>query len=339
MKVFIEGVACCYKSSAVRALMQSGMNNAYLCDLTENLSIKPSTLTLIRAVDEQVFNLIYLASTCNRDFFKDGIFDRSPITPILYYMVHHWEQTKDHSLFKNVIIDYLKNVLPSDSTGIIVVPQIGQEKKVLQKMNERKNGLDIMTIQYVLIQREIFVLVAEALNWPLITIDIENPTKSVKKITRAARYLYEPILIATKDLRPAFALDAGLDLSTSRRYELKAGVPTKIDLKERIMVPTNCFGQLVTRSSTALIGQVRSGAPIDPCFNGQLSFVFVADQDMVVYENDKLVQFILLEKVQNFKRFLLAAEDMPCIGRGNKSFGSTGHETRMTAIDEFETIL
>jgi thymidylate kinase len=111
----------------------------------------------------------------------DILVDRSHYSNLVYQMI-----------FGNLNLDECSKVLktleksvPKDPNEIIFVltPKHGQEQIVLDMMVERKNGIDVLNIDYVLNQIKYFKMYANALNLKLFEIDlldIDNSFCNVK---------------------------------------------------------------------------------------------------------------------------------------------------------------
>lgn len=126
--------------------------------------------------------------------------------------------------------------------------------------------------------------------------------------------------------------DAGLDLVVDEYMRVEARCKATVPHGIRVVMPPECFGQLVPRSSTLLLkGLIMQVGTIDPGYRGVLATVVYNPNGhaVILSEGDRISQLLILP----FKPFpvaTIAVANLPKTERGEAGFGSTGGMTQAT---------
>lgn len=117
--------------------------------------------------------------------------------------------------------------------------------------------------------------------------------------------------------------DAGLDIYAAEKAFIPAHGYAVVRTGTHVEIPQGCAGLLVSKSglcskngitTTGLIDETYSGEILVTMFNG-------GDRDRYIQMHDKISQLVVIpvryESVE-------VVDELPCVGRGESGFGSTG---------------
>lgn len=121
----------------------------------------------------------------------------------------------------------------------------------------------------------------------------------------------------------AFKLDAGLDIRTPRRVQIKAFESAVIDTGVHVQIPTGYAGVLISKSGLNVKRNLTSTGLIDAGYTGAISVKLYnhGDEVQTLYAGDKVSQLMIVpiavltpQQVDHFDES----------ERGTNGFGSTG---------------
>lgn len=248
-----------------------------------------------------------------------GIYDRSAFSVLIYQIIGKFLETNYLEIFNQI---KELNLINENDKFLIILPLEKNYNTILQIMTKRNNGLDDLSIDYVKNQHKVFLEFANFFNFPTVIINHLEPEHSIEKIQNTCIYLFGGVIYSNYPLEKKYSTDAGFDLRVSQNYFIKAGTKQKISFREKIVIPENYVGFLVSRSSVNAVGSIRTGV-IDATFSGTLFAIFVADSDNDVQfeEGERVAQLVIVPLHQ---LPLTVAPILPEIQRKGNSFGSSG---------------
>lgn len=316
MKSYICGTACLFKSTIVSRLKSQGYK-ARVGDYKEACD-KYSFLK--NKAKDHVMTTIYNSYTILNE--KDGaVHDRCVIDAIVYDCLFQNVPLKEFTAymekFKFLNAEWLKS-------NYFIFLIAGDASKTLNRMLQRNNGIDLMTIDYVNKQNEYFTLAANILEKDIVPIFEFNDMEIVlNKINENhALQLDKGGTLVSGMIKPNYPQDAGIDMYNAQDCILQPNQITKVKLNNRVFIEAGHYGRLVARSSTQFM--VIEGI-IDAGYTGELFFraVNINSEPITIIQNQAYVQLIITPFSKNYRLV-----DESCITnqktkRGEKGFGST----------------
>lgn len=227
-------------------------------------------------------------------------------------------------------LEQLPEKLLKKFPSLFIVCGSNQAKDVVKKMKARKSALDIKDERYVIAQNKVFRAVARRFEAELVDLAMftlysqEHFDYLLERINRFEEDVR--IKIFSNALFYKEELDAGFDLTVQDYTRCPAGKATKLIFAEKIIIPAGYWAQLLPRSSTNLIGSIRSGV-IDAEYTGPLTAVFTADEDLTLVPMQKIAQ-VVIQKCESAEIIALDEQEYlekseKC-ARGILGSGSTG---------------
>lgn len=312
-RVFIEGVAACFKTSSIRMLQ--GCYDVICGDIADaGIPLADPLLQMWYRMKRQALET------------KVAIIDRSMFSEGVYHVIaNNAEDTYLPQMLAN-----LRAFLPEfNERGLVVVPKKASWPAVVELMHARKNNIDDQQQEaYVAAQVRIWRQVAKVLRWLVIEVDARQPEESISQIAAAAVWLHTDCLMLLASDGPLIGksphwYDAGIPLKMRHEQHCKKGEKTELLFDKTIGIPLGYLGQILARSSTSKnLGTIRTGV-IDATFTGQLSAIFVADEDLTLCKGQHVAQLVVLPK-HDFRGLQVDDESiLPIVGRGKSGWGST----------------
>lgn len=316
MKSYICGTACLFKSTIVSRLKSQGYK-ARVGDYKEACD-KYSFLK--NKANDHVMTTIYNSYTILNE--KDGaVHDRCVIDAIVYDCLFQKVALKEFTAymekFKILNAEWLKS-------NYFIFLIAGDASKTLNRMIQRDNGIDLMTIDYVNKQNEYFTLAANILEKDIVPIFEFNDMEIVlNKINENhTLQLDKEGTLVSGMIKPNYSQDAGIDMYSAQDCILQPNQITKVKLNNRVLIEAGHYGRLMARSSTQFM--VIEGI-IDAGYTGELFFkaVNINSEPITIMQNRAYVQLIITPFSKNYRLV-----DESCITsqktkRGDKGFGST----------------
>lgn len=341
--IIVSGVAGCYKTTAITKFGTLFSNvKSVLFDFAEDckkyknfLQNDVSTRTLYATFKCQQFNEIN-----NKKSDKIMVFDRSILDSTLYNLIHYEmenrrseiEDVQWDGIMKRIeIYKLMKETLNFDNwTMLLVVPSQNSMKQVVENMKTRNNGIDILSLEYVKVQRQIFMEFYDyfkeydKLNIYLYEMDLTfyEPDQNIKILINIINLLSGGICLHNCKILSNNQFRVGIDLTPVKTYNLKKGKFTYVTVNERIVLPPGLVGLIQSRSSWQQ-KYITSGV-IDPSYCGELKVAVYPIQDFDILMGERFAQFIIVQN-QNSTSFSNIMELAPGFdfGRATRGFGST----------------
>lgn len=315
MKYFIDGTCCLFKTST---LLNLKMENVPVLtgDFYEHSTGEP---LLLNKLKDPVTDLIYQAFVSSR-LKEDYVHDRLPFTNICYALIFSLmakEKTMEDAGNYFRLMKSLK-IFPATWRALILTSN--NPHAVLEKMRERSNGIDVLTINYVETQDLVFECFARVFDLPTLKIDVRKPVQMINTITAFVYQMRGSCVLLTSPLTllKISQKNAGIDLTSDGTYNLTKGIPRKIQLNEICLIPLEYCGMLFPRSSWHSKIQLQTGI-IDAGYAEPLSTTVIPLEDCVVESGERFCQIVVL---QIPKRKCMQFERDTIKSRGG--YGSTG---------------
>lgn len=173
--IYIDGVACTGKTTFLKKLKSDGVSVGLL-DYFEFLQNNPLLGDLT--------NSMYSAWLANHHQWYDVI-DRSLYSNMLYNFIFKLMGATDDE-YDNIVdclTKFLKNLRPLNGDKIyILLVREEQFAAVVENMERRNNGIDVLTIDYVKTQNFVFDLFADCLGLKKVYIDVYDFESSYKNL-------------------------------------------------------------------------------------------------------------------------------------------------------------
>lgn len=183
----LEGTSGCGKTTILKLLEQNGRIIGYY-DYCEDLQtgdsdvvMKSTNYMFLYGLRKLCTQLEHMKTFPNKQF----VYDRSFLASYCYSIIFDsskWvynvdsgvEELVDFKLPKEILL-YMKKL------GDIIIFIAGDPEYTLQLMNKRANGIDILTVDYILRQNIIFTRLADLLGAPKIIIDVDISREELYK--------------------------------------------------------------------------------------------------------------------------------------------------------------
>lgn len=254
-----------------------------------------------------------------------GIHDRSPFAVLLYSIIRDksFDLNELDVVFKQILeLDLIK----SNENFLIILPNPNDFQLVLNLMIKRNNNIDELSLEYVDRQYKVFFKFGKFFNLPTFTVshEIDQISQSQKLLYNNIVYLYNSSVFMSVPISKSYISDAAFDLTLEQDYLIKPLEKVKLLFVEKIVIPLDHAGFLCARSSINSFGCLRIGL-IDATFNGQLSAVFIADQQEVSFKKGQRVAQLVIFPIASQLPVVVSAKSLlPSLFRGKNCFGSTG---------------
>lgn len=191
--VALDGVACNFKTSSLTQLhnMCPDIIPMY-CDYAEfnnqygHKDIGNGMQT--RHLPE--FNSIYTAWFRQQSYELNAVYDRFPSSSLLYSLIFR-RATDAEYLAVFAMMDEFK--LLQQWKILVILPKEGDETLVLQAMIKRANGIDDLSVDYVLEQRKAFKMFADYFNLKIVYVSFTNVQKSINEICESLNDMIDTI--------------------------------------------------------------------------------------------------------------------------------------------------
>lgn len=183
--VYLEGTACCFKTSLLKEFEKMGYNTVFN-DFFEQVQMYPDHVH--KHSSPQIAAYANLVENIN--FAKRGdLYDRSPFASIIY-----------KSIFERLPLDFDK--LPKYCDLLVVVVIDSNIKGVVDRMKKRNNGIDLFSEQYVETQNKLFLKLAKKYNFLCIDLNCNQSGPSDNGPSSGGyHYLFEVISELLKNER------------------------------------------------------------------------------------------------------------------------------------------
>lgn len=172
-KIVLTGPACLFKTSTLKKMQSLGVGTI-VGDYSEHSKAEP---VFKNKLGKSAFELEYQLYVLAR--MKPGyVHDRFPLDSLIYmqvFDVYYGAKTMEEA--KAALVDVCRRtVIPLMNTGeyIVVVLYASKDKYdiVHQRMQQRlQDPMDELTVKYVEIQNELFLLVAKECGWKTFQVD------------------------------------------------------------------------------------------------------------------------------------------------------------------------
>lgn len=171
--VFIEGTACLFKTTSLVALKDDF--KVSLSEFSVDVDLYPHYRAKTSSLEYTIYKFIQyfmMSSTFN-------IMDRTPLSNWFYSLI--FENLKSpinlNEIGENlpeIFVEFCKKL-----NVLVVISPEGEENIVLDRMINRSNGIDILSIDYVRSQNQIFSYFATLFEWPVIVVKTENNIEEI----------------------------------------------------------------------------------------------------------------------------------------------------------------
>lgn len=311
MQYVISGVACIGKTHVLRYWMKFNKNvkvqwNGYREDVEEEPRYKSD-------------RILYMAKLMDRlDGEEYQVCMRGPEDELVYRMVSeviNKQKTMDEGLhdLENQLECLKKTVKKRhpNRQGLVLI-WYGKIEDVVESMQKRNNGIDILTEEYVRVQNEMFKLMARRMRWRLVGIKgIMDVFSHVEDFLAAMSSSFKWTMVDGENgggIRPMKMREgsAGYDLYAANFVQILPKEWKDIRLKIEIELPRGMVGFLKNKSSNRKNGFKIFEGIIDWDDRDELNITVknVTDQMLSIAKGEKIAQIVILPCYQKTCQFV-----------------------------------
>ena len=347
MSLFVEGVSCCFKTTALMNIKtweySIPVYPGEIVEYRNKLKFLPR-----EGPPNAAQSMMYSIWLREKAIDERAIYDRSPWAQVMYYWIHQNVSLEDVRKELRKYKESLK--LNRFCWGILVVLPLKQNLPLLMDLaRKRKNGIDEhLPLEYYKKQYDYWQCFATELGYPTFFVDHNDIDLTIHQLIATISYHASPTLIKKSESdaksvsknpqelssinklslidkpvepRNVFSYNAGIDLTVAKQMELSAGQRILVPVDQKIIIPLNCVGFILGRSSTNLLGEISPGV-VDSTYSGHLYVNFKPAQELTIKAGDRIAQLVILPLAAYDT---LSMNKLPEFGRGSKGFGSTGN--------------
>lgn len=314
MNIYLEGPAAVGKTTFLQQFKAKTKYNV-ICGDFADFSNKMGPL-----LSREENQLLYMAT----EFRQRGVIqDRSHLSSLFYkFIFDYLEGRKTLVEIRSgaAYREMKKHLLKMEDIIIVLMPKRSSSSLLLQKYQERNNGVDVLSLGYVHAQYDVFNMMCNDID-VLMRIDIDLTYGSYYPVLEnLITSLKEGLpLCLTTDSRRNRRFDGGYDLSAAATVQLKVGLNV-IPVRERFFIPPGFVGKVYERSSFSS-GIVHIGV-IDATYTGTIFVKVTCHKPDILLCNTYFSQLVIEKVVNKY----LPVKELPNVCRKKQCFGSTDNK-------------